>query len=380
MTTINNRMFIALAMGILAATGVFAQAQKHAGDPTVAEKYIISAVAGGVNVVEGSVTVNHLNGRSGLLIKGDHVQVGERVSTGADGRAEILLNPGSYMRLGPNSIFQFRTTSLDDLQISIVRGSAMFEVFAADQFTVSLFTPEGRVVLVDTGVYRVDIASDGSGTLAVIEGKADVGLPKLIKGGRTAAIGDPAAVASKFDRGKRDELAEWSRTRAKDLAKMTSSLRNDDVRLSLMNGFNMGRWGMYSSFGLWIFNPGFGGYCFMPFGYDWYSPYGYPYRTGLYWYRLPPVIYNPPVGTGGGPIYPNPPTKTVRMPKGYDDTPPFIAIERVKPRITGTEGMPDSTMPSRMPSSFPNTSTTTSIPTKSVPVTATVPAGALDNP
>jgi hypothetical protein len=64
------------------------------------DRYIVSARAGGVNYVEGTVAVIRKSGRSGLLLKGDTLEVGDRVSTGANGKAEILLNPGSFLRLG----------------------------------------------------------------------------------------------------------------------------------------------------------------------------------------------------------------------------------------------------------------------------------------
>lgn len=71
-------------------------------------KYVISAKAGGVNLVQGAVTVARTNGRTGVLVKGDDLNIGDRVSTGSDGKAEILLNPGSFLRVGGNSAFEFK--------------------------------------------------------------------------------------------------------------------------------------------------------------------------------------------------------------------------------------------------------------------------------
>ncbi|MCV5132938.1 FecR family protein, partial [Escherichia coli] len=69
------------------------------------DKWMISARAGGVNYVEGDVAVVRSNARSGRLLKGDMVEIGDRVSTGTSGKAEILMNPGSYIRLAGNSAF-----------------------------------------------------------------------------------------------------------------------------------------------------------------------------------------------------------------------------------------------------------------------------------
>src|SRR5688500_15986988 len=123
----------------------------HAQDETLSaaagDKYVISAKAGGVNFVEGAVGVVRKSGKSGVLIKGDVLNVGDRVSTGTDGRAEILLNPGSFLRIGGNSAFEFKTTMLDDLRLSIDRGSAILEVFAAEEFKVAVNTPRAKYLL-----------------------------------------------------------------------------------------------------------------------------------------------------------------------------------------------------------------------------------------
>ncbi len=86
------------AIGLFFSTAGFAQNNR-----TVSAKdlYVISAKAGVVNYVEGKVFAAQKNNRNGLLLKGDKVEIGETVSTGAGGKAEILLNPGSYIRLAP---------------------------------------------------------------------------------------------------------------------------------------------------------------------------------------------------------------------------------------------------------------------------------------
>jgi hypothetical protein len=320
------------AVLLLAVSGIGAVAQSPQS-PT-ADKFIISARAGGVNYVQGSVAVARTTGRGGTLMRGDRLEIGDRVTTSATARAEVLLNPGSYLRLGPNSDFEFITTGLDDLQLRLHKGTAMFEVFATNDFRVTVITPRGRVALVESGIYRIDINAGGSGTIAVTEGKAEMGFlnPTIVKSGRMASIGGPANIA-KFDRKNRDEMAEWSRSRAKDLAKATASLKQKDIRASLANSFYNDRWSIHDSFGLWIFNASYGGYCFLPFGNRWYSPYGYGFGYGMdwrnfYWNYRPPTTV---AGGGGTPVNPPPkvgppPGKVRRM--GGDGLPPFREVEK----------------------------------------------------
>ena len=309
-----------------------ANAQNDTLTAAAGDRYVISAKAGGVNYVEGAVTVERKAGTSGYLIKGDKLDVGDRVSTAANGKAEILLNPGSYLRLGGNSIFEFKTVSLDDLQLKIRKGSAILEVFAAEEFKVSVDTPSTRFLLVQTGVFRVDVLNDQRSSLEVWKGSARAAGTEAIKGGRVATTSGPGSVlVAKFDRGEKDALDIWSKARSKELAKLSDRLRKDDLRAELMRSFLGHRWNMFSSFGLWVFDPRFGGYCFLPFGYGWNSPYGFGYGHSMWWYDMPPVVYSPPGSwgppSGGGGSNP-PPTTSIVSSGNRSPIPPFIRMEQ----------------------------------------------------
>ncbi|HRI04310.1 MAG TPA: FecR family protein [Pyrinomonadaceae bacterium] len=340
------QMFTVFAAGLVLASFSFGQ-QKVTYSAT-ADKYTISAKAGGVNFIEGDVTVARKEGRSGVLLRRDQLETGDRVSTGANGKAEILLNPGSYIRLGSNSSFHFLTTSLDDLKIRVDSGTAMFEVFAANEFQVIVETPTGSLALIETGVYKVDVPQNGFATVAVFEGKAQLADPSLtlIKKGRTGVIGSTTAAVTKFDRDNRGDLGDWSKSRSKDLAKMTSSLQERDVRDSLISSFDIGRWSMFDSFGLWVFNPRSMSYCFLPFGYGWRSPYGFGLGGGFFWYNLPWYITSPPVAVAD----PNrkDPRNTGRGGIIRNEELPFKVIERKRqPRIENDPGDFDIRRPVR---------------------------------
>ena len=100
---------------------------------TTRDKFVISAKAGGVNAVTGRATM-HSHGSSEwqqLTIKED-LEAGDVVRTGHDGRVEMLLNPGSYMRIGENSEFELADNSLQNLEVRLVRGTAIVEVTGLD--------------------------------------------------------------------------------------------------------------------------------------------------------------------------------------------------------------------------------------------------------
>lgn len=290
-------------------------------------EYVISAKAGGVNLVEGTVGIVRRSGGGGRLIKGDRAEVGDRISTGADGRAEVLLNPGSFLRLGGDSAFEFRSTALEDLRLRLDGGSAIFEVFAGEDFEVSVSTPKAQFLLIETGVYRIDVRPSGEARLEVWKGRARVDSSSdIVKGGRVAITGPGGSSIAKFDRDEMDALDSWSKLRGKELAKVTSRLKDRNVRTALMTSFIGRSWNVFGSFGLWVFDRAYGGFVFLPFGYGWNSPYGYGYACYLGWYDLPRVVWNPPPpppSTGGGPV--NGPITTAGDRRAV---PPFVRMQQ----------------------------------------------------
>jgi hypothetical protein len=308
----------------------------YSQDPTLAAaagRYVISAKAGHVNYVEGSVSVVRKQGRSGHLLRGDVLDIGDVVSTGQGGRAEILLNPGSFLRLGENAQFEFKTTSLDDLQLKIDRGSAILEVYAADEFQVAVETPKKSFTLIETGIYRIDVSDTGVPRLSVWRGRAlaDQDTTAYVKSGRTATVSpDGEATVAKFDRDDKDSFDIWSKGRGKELARLSSNLRNVNLRPTLLRSFLGRGWNLYGSFGLWVYDPFFGGYSFLPFGYGWSSPYGYGYNHCVYGYHLPPIVYNmpPPLPPATTPTTgPQQPTNFPTRNGGGPPVPPFIRMQ-----------------------------------------------------
>ncbi len=292
-------LYRAMVVGVAAVSMTFAA---YGQDRTLAaaagDKYVISAEAGNVNYLDGTVNIKNIEGRSGVLLKGDRLKIGEVVTTTSHSKAEILLNPGSYVRLGGNSEFSFADTDLDNLKLELHKGSAIFEVYADEDFPVMVVTPKNSFAFIDSGVYRIDVDANGVGTLEVWKGKAAVGDAdgETVKKGRTATIQGQNASIEKFDRGDKDELEQWSKDRSKELSKITSNLKKT-LRSPLINSFGyrggiggMG-WSVYDSFGLWVFDAQYGFNCFLPFGYGWRTPYGYYLNRGLWYYNLPWWVY-----------------------------------------------------------------------------------------
>jgi hypothetical protein len=371
----------------LFALSLFTFAQESPTDSPKAGKYVISAEAGGVNYVEGKVAIARKIGRTGLLLKGDSVKVGDRVSTDETSKAEVLLNPGSYIRVGGNSSFEFVDTSLENLKISLIRGSAIFEVITTDGFTFAVNTPKASFNVVKSGVYRIDVLEDGNGRIEVWNGKAQIGENEdaIVKKGKTATTGGENVAVARFDRGERDSFEDWSRQRAKELAKANDRLERNSLRNTLISGFDSRGWNMFDSFGLWVYDPFWGSYCFLPFGYGWSSPYGFSFGRDLWYYRLPQYIYYQPPVRINTPN--NNPTGTVNNPNNSGGstrevrpvlTPPYQRVDQDNGRGREREEV-------EFPGSFPTRRTSPTVfPPQSTPTKSTdsetTPVGGKEKP
>jgi hypothetical protein len=338
-----------LVVGLLCsfcALDSFGQVEKT---PKVSQ-YIISAKAGGVNFVEGAVNVMRRSGTSGLVVKGDEILVGDKVTTGEDAMAEILLNPGSFLRIGHNTSFEFGSTDLENLRLNLRSGSAVLELYATDDFKVSIKLPQSQLQLTRSGVFRIDVMADGSARLTVVKGKAYVGPGGStgVNAGRMAAVTKAGVSVSKFDKSSLDALDFWSKSRSKELASLNDHLQRDSLRNSLLSSFSGGGWNMYRSFGLWVFDPRARGWSFLPFGYGWASPYGWGYGWDLWRCRMPDYVWMPtytptaPVNTGGGSATT---AQKIPAPRPRVEPPPFQRVEQTARTESNNVGLPNALPP-----------------------------------
>ncbi len=87
---------------------------------------IVSARAGVIQCTEGDV---FLDGKLLKLSERRYSQMenGQDLRT-EKGRAELLLSPNTYLRLDENSSLRLERNQLEDTQLALGQGSALFEV------------------------------------------------------------------------------------------------------------------------------------------------------------------------------------------------------------------------------------------------------------
>jgi hypothetical protein len=345
---------ICAAIAIVAGLISIGQAQNR-------ERHVISAKAGGVNAVSGRVMVTRSGQGPQLLSNQDDLVSGDLVTTGVNSQTEILLNPGSYLRLAENSELIMSDTSLDNLLVRLNRGSVIIEATGADdtQLRIGVATDQQHLIIARRGIYRIN-AIAGSTELVVEKGRAfgKDNPRELIKGGKKVTYTGGTAFIAKLEKSDRDTFDSWSKERGKALAKA-----NDRLSARALNGFLSTRLLWTAEFsgrsGFWTFNPGMRCYTFLPFQYGWSSPYGgfygqYLSPYGFYgggccggrYYRPvitsgPPYSGSPgssgsPGGSTGGSGPANPPSSVgpapIRMPSQAGRRDPDSGGRRV-PRI-----------------------------------------------
>jgi hypothetical protein len=282
-----SRQAALLIVGVLAlAAGTLGQDRKPI---SLEEKrrMIVSARAGEINLVEGDVSVKAGEDWS-LLVAGDIVKEGDVVRTGPGSRAEVLLNPGSYLRLSENSEFKFDNTSIDKIKINLLKGAAIVEAGAGESSAgvlTTVVTPKGQFSIVRAGVYRFNVDGAQRTEARVSKGKLTTGTIEL-REGREAIIGDMGTELMATDKGSLDTFDAWSKDRAQSLVAANGNLARTNLNLLQAGTFPFGSRWFNNCIGWWYFDPFFGGFVYVPDGLGFCSPlfsaYGYPYEACYY--------------------------------------------------------------------------------------------------
>jgi hypothetical protein len=193
---------------------------------SVCGQLVISARSGLITDVEGWVQLGGelLVSRAGARVE---MQEGTELRT-RDGRAEVLLNPGVFLRVGENSAVRMVSNRLADIRIEFVSGAAIIaasgRLNAKENWASSVLIgyKEATIRLLKNGIYRLDAEPS---QLRVFAGEASV-----TQGGGTrgVAVGEQIALANpdvppEFDLNETDSLSLWNQHRTEYIS-MTNRL------------------------------------------------------------------------------------------------------------------------------------------------------------
>ncbi len=264
---------------------------------------VISTRSGLIHYFEGSVYVagQPLQARLGKFTS---IPEGAELRT-EQGRAEVLLTPGVFLRIGEKSTVRMVANALQDTRVELLAGSVMVDSGEpAAGTSVTLIYQGWNAHQAEKGLYRIDAQPP---RLEVRQGEVDVaatgGTPVQVQQGEDLPLAQ-VLVPEKSAVDPPDALGEWAEGRAEavatdnaiaaniqDPATMTGlDLPGDDFTYFPMLGLSMlgpsplgadGSLGSYQSAlygGTGLYQPGF---------YSLYLP-GYTYRPMFL--RLPSSI------------------------------------------------------------------------------------------
>jgi hypothetical protein len=281
-------------------------------------QFIISAKAGLVNAVEGTANVRLQ----------EQVPSGAPIQTAPKARVEILLNPGSFLRLGENSEAVLDSVDLTNIAVRILAGSGIVESSSIDKDSpIRVTNGSLNVLIVAPGVYRFS-----ENTAFVVDGelRTEDSVHSIKNGWQIKA--NPGDQGPSYDEAKIDAsepatpLEEWSRQRSQQIASAdTRSSETDSASNSLppsypsyptpfvYPGARIPSYG-YGPRIAPSFSPPFGPFSYYPWyngGYSYYQPF-VPTPPPIYPYFVRPVrpILRPAPGV------PRPPATTPFHPTG----------------------------------------------------------------
>ena len=278
---------------------------------------VIGAKSGVINWAEGDT---YLADKPYVMQPSQFGEVKENmVFRTEEGRAEILLPPGVFLRLADKSSFKMISNRLIDTRIELLTGSGIVEVDdLAKEATVTVVVKDATVSLNKGGLYRFDAAP---AQIKVFKGEAAVamgGENASVGAGKMLALSGVLASAQKFDVAETDSFDHWSRRRGELLAnanisaaKQANGYSYGGANPCLGAGVGYGVGGPYGTgpfarpWGTWGYNPYYGLGTYIPCQGTLWSPYGYrfwsPYAVyQAFWAPRPTYTYNPGGGGFGG--------------------------------------------------------------------------------
>jgi len=202
-----SRVYVFLMLAVAAALALPARGQ-----------VIISARSGVVHFFEGAVYVADQPLQSHLG-KFTSIPEGAELRT-EQGRAEVLLTPGVFLRVGENSAIRMVANSLADTRVELLSGSAIADAAEAGAGTsVTLLYKDWTAHLLQKGVYRMDSQPP---RLLVRQGEAEVaegsaGTPVSVTQGMDLPLAE-VLVPEPSGGPAGDSLGDWADGRAESIS------------------------------------------------------------------------------------------------------------------------------------------------------------------
>jgi hypothetical protein len=259
---------------------------------------------GRVSMIHGEVSTQR--GDSGdwsAAVLNQPVVNGDKVSTGAGGRAEVQLDFANILRLGSNAQATVANFTKSNIQVQIGQGLVNYSVFGESETEPEIDTPNVALHPAhQDGVYRVEVRPDGDTIIIVRKGEAQLATPQgiaNIKQGDMATVrGAGADARYKITAApERDDWDRWNSDRDRMIHDADAWHHTNKYYVGSEDLDAHGRWENAPDYGqVWVPNEPEdwapyrdGNWVYEPYyGWTWvgYEPWGWaPYHYGRWmWY------------------------------------------------------------------------------------------------
>jgi hypothetical protein len=265
---------------IKANAGVYQKAKTNSSIASEFKRFMGSPVSGFVNAVHGQVN----------LPLHDRARKGAAVQTGTRSHVELLLAPGSFLRLAENSSVVFESNSVNNTVVRIMSGSALLEADVIEpRLPVRVIVGARKVRIESAGLYRLTAE-----TAAVIAGALHIELEKdnmeygIGKGRQVTATSSSYQETSISSDDQNYDLDRWSADRSYQLAAANFMAHYGDSRPNFF---------LFQSRSpnnaAWIFSPILNAFTFIP--RQRHDSYYKEAFVPLYVYLPPPALPTAPV-------------------------------------------------------------------------------------
>ena len=193
------------------------------------------------NAVQGQVTYKRQDGKFDVDA-GLKLEEGDLIKTGSNSFAELLLQPGNYLRLGSETEFQIFSDDHDKMRLKLNEGTINLEIllrefgnFTSFYYTrsqvyelIRVITPGAEVFVSQTGIFRITAVPGGRTEVIVREGEAVINGQRIKKKRRAVAYNNDVNI-TEIETKTEDAFDLWGRERARQLVEANRLLKKDDA-------------------------------------------------------------------------------------------------------------------------------------------------------
>jgi hypothetical protein len=282
--------------------GAFAPAPAQVG--SVAP--VTPSKSGMVSYIQGAVYNDDALIPDPVVAQFPYIKEGGSLRT-AEGRAEVVMNPGVMVRVGENSALRMVTNRFIDTRVELTQGAATVQLVEAEKDnSFTLVCKDATVSISKAGFYHFYVQP---AAIKVFSGEARVQMGEQtieVSAGKMLQFDGGNATVQKFDKESTDSLDNWSGRRGELVsAANASAARNcgsggySNFQSLPASGYVsstpcQGNWNWNPYYSMWTYIPYMNRYCDPFWGYCYYNPLG----AWNYYYQPRPIISNPGGGTG----------------------------------------------------------------------------------